>query len=1240
MRKNLFLSSYFLLFLCVFSFAQKVPSIANLSKIKNIENKTFYIENKGQWDTKVSFLTRSDGIDGWVLNDGGMLLDFYKIEKSKTKTDSKFNKEPEEQFNGAIKKGHRISIKWANKNTSLDFEKNDKQDCYYNYLIGNVTSKHASNVSLFGQITGKNLYNGIDLSYYHQEGSMRYDLIVHPNADPTQIKLKIDGADQIKIDANGNVIISTSIGEMSMQNLYVYELETKKQIQCRWIIQNSELTLSLGSYDKSNTLIIDPLIYSTYIGGSTIQTGYGIGVDTLGNAYITGMTESADFTSTLGAYQTSLSGISDVFVSKLNPTGTAFVFSTFIGGSSADAGLSISVDALGDSYITGETGSFDYDITPGAFQTTSGGGTNTFITKLNPNGTALVYSTYLGGSTEDIGLGIAVDNIGNAYITGKTHSTDYPVTAGAFQPFFVGSYDVIVTKLNPLGSSLIYSTYMGGSCGDDIGYSIAVNNFGEAYITGSTVCYGNFITSGVHSSGAGGSDVFVTKLNSSGSSRIYSTCLGGSGSFVNSFGYGIAIDTLGNAYVTGSTEANNFDITSGAYQTIKGDTLLNEAFVFKLNPTASSLVYSTFLGGNDNDIGNGIAIDKYGSVYVTGFTQSTNFPTTSSAFQIVNDGSFDVFVSKLNISGSFLEYSTYIGGSAYDNARAIAIEKSGNAYITGSTNSSNYDITPGVIQTVYSGGGSDCFVSKIDICSTINFSVTSNNVTCNGNNDGSASVAVINPLTYTYNWSPSGGSNSTAIGLAPGTYTVSITDFSGCASHQSITITQPPPIIATINGINSICQGQSTTLNAIGSGVYNWSTGDTTSSITISPATNTIFSLIVSNGSCSDTAYSSIIVTPAPVIIITGVDSICFGQSTSLTATGGGTYSWSTGSTSNSVFVNPISNTTYNVVVANSGCSDSALVSVIVNPLPIATITGTTIICAGQNTILVGNGGIAYNWNTGVTASALNVSPIINTTYSVIVHNTFGCSDTASVAVTVNPLPTVVISGNATVCAGETEVITASGVGNFLWNTGDSTSFISITPTIVTNYLVTASNFCGSVSDSITINVNLLPATTISNDTAILLGNNANINATGGTSYLWLPSAGLSCNTCPNPIASPQNTTTYSVTITGANGCPVIKTITITIDDNFEVFVPDVFSPNGDGQNDILYVRAPGIKELTFIIYDRLGEKVFESNDVTKGWDGTYKGNPLNNGVFVYYISATMLDNKQIKTKGDVTLTR
>jgi hypothetical protein len=501
-------------------FAMQPSSNLTAEQALQKTDKQFFIENKGQWHSDVLYLTRMGGLDVWITK-YGVNYTFYQIEKNPNAKQtehlpSKFDHEMED----ATLLGHRVLLKLQNHQTNPKAEGKLKQPGYYNFLIGNDPSKQASNVGLYKEAVVKNVYKGIDLRYYFDKGYLRYDFIVQPGADPSKIKFELDGEYKEYLK-NNTLCYTTRFGEVQMQDLYVYQQSDKKQVQAKFIQQNGVWQFQVSGYDKTQPLIIDPLIYSTYIGGTYYDYGYAIAIDGVGNAYITGSTASTDYDITSGAFQTTKEGGRDVFVTKLNNNGTALLYSTYIGGSSDEFGHAITIDDSGNAYINGETQSSNYDITAGAFQTTFGGGTlDVFVSKLNSTGSNLIYSTYIGGSSNERGNSIAIDDTGNAYITGFTASTDYDITSGAFQTTNAGLSDVFVTQLNNTGTGLIYSTYIGGS-GFEEGYGIAIDGSGNAYITGYTYSTDFDISSGAfQNTNEGSYDVFVTKINLGGTTGM------------------------------------------------------------------------------------------------------------------------------------------------------------------------------------------------------------------------------------------------------------------------------------------------------------------------------------------------------------------------------------------------------------------------------------------------------------------------------------------------------------------------------------------------------------------------------------------------------------------------------------------------------------------------------------------------------------------------------------------------
>jgi hypothetical protein len=576
------------------------------------------------------------------------------------------------------------------------------------YFIGNDRKRWRANIPQYARVAYNGVYPGIDLAFYGTNRQLEYDFIVMPGADPKKIMIAFSGMETLALGKDGDLILKMGSNTIVHRAPKIYqELNGKKQsIKGRYVLYSGNRAgFHVAQYDTEKPLIIDPeLTYSTYLGGGLSDSGYSIAIDSSGNAYITGTTFSANFP-TQDPYQTDNEGNSDAFVVKLNPGGSALLFSTYIGGSNADEGYGIAVDASDNVYVTGSTVSSDFP-TEDPIQGANSGGSDTFISKLDSAGSALEYSTYHGGSSSDVGYGIAV-NSSEAYVTGMTDSNDFPTAGTPAQDTLGGGQDAFVSKVNAGGTALTYSTYLGGRF-DDYGQSIAVDSSGSAYVTGRTVST-NFPTEGspYQSARAGGNDAFVTKVNSDGTAFTYSTYLGGT---LDDYGQSIAIDTSGNAYVAGGTYSSDFPTQGTPAQSSNAGGL--DVFVTKLNSTGSSpLVYSTYLGGSSTDEGYGIAVDSNNYAYVTGRTSSSGLSTTSNAVQTTIGGGYDAFIAKLNTTASSLLYLTYLGGTALEYGRSIAVDSSENVYVTGQTDSSAFP-TAGTPYQSTSGGGRDAFVTK------------------------------------------------------------------------------------------------------------------------------------------------------------------------------------------------------------------------------------------------------------------------------------------------------------------------------------------------------------------------------------------------------------------------------------------------------------------------------------------------------------------------------------------------
>lgn len=688
----------------IFTYRDSISSNKNqiLSQFYHIP--LYFEKNEGQIHKQFKYLTRCPGhVLYFAPNEV-----FVSLKKSK-----------KEGMFGAL------NIQFVNANPNPVIQGIDEQECKSNYFIGNDPTQWHRAIPNYAKISYQNLYPGIDAIFYGNAKQLEYDFHIAPGVNPNHVRMHLEGAKHLAVDHEGNLEVmmeDEQIVQMKKPLIFQELAGNKVYIPGEFVLlAANDVGFVVNDYDTSKELVIDPILtYSSYLGGSGDDQGFDIVIDSQGNAYVTGSTESSDFPTTAGVFQSELAvgATQNAFVTKFNSLGTALVYSTYLGGGGFDAGNAIAVNSDGQAYITGETSSADFPITAGAFQSIPASvGQNGFVTQLNSSGSDLIYSTFLGGN----GLinrctGIAIDVGGNAYVTGNTTSINFPTTSEAFQTTTAASISGFATKLNSNGTNLIYSTYLRAEAGTQSGgLGITIDSAGYAYVTGFTdgenfpTTIGAFQT--IPGSGVG-IDAFITKLNQSGTGLIYSTYLGGN---AQDFATSIAIDEEGNAYVAGQTSSSNFPVTEGAFQTTFPISS-TQAFVTKLNSTGTALYYSTFLGGSIENSALDIKIDGDGHAYVVGSTTSPDFPITMNAIQTTMLGIETGFITKFNSMGSDLLYSTYFGGATATNneMRAVALDVKNNAYVTGFTDATDFPTTSGAFQTEH-GGALDAFVAQLAI---------------------------------------------------------------------------------------------------------------------------------------------------------------------------------------------------------------------------------------------------------------------------------------------------------------------------------------------------------------------------------------------------------------------------------------------------------------------------------------------------------------------------------------------
>jgi len=776
--------------------------------------------NQGQSDSRVKFLARGAGY-GLFLTSQEVVLSLHP------------KRTPEK--NDSADRASVLRMSFANANPEPPLSGVNLLPGKSNYFLGSNPAKWRRNIPQFAGVRYGSVYSGVDLVYYGNQGHLEYDFDVAPGADPAQIGLRLQGADGVRLNGDGSLSLVMPSGEIRLEAPRVYQVYGKEQhsVSGRYVVRAAnEIGFEIGTYDRTRSLIIDPVLtYSTYLGGSLAEscsaiTGLSftpgcpaIAVDSSSSVYVAGSTQSTDFPVTSGAYQTALAtgATANVFVAKLNPTGNALVFATYLGGTGLDYSAGVAVDAASDVFVAGTTSSGDFPTFNGYQDTRKTAGNHVFVTELDSQGAVLKYSTYLSGSKVDTASGLALDVGGNAYVTGTTTSTDFPTTLGAIQTTSKADNQFFLSKISATDTgtaSLAYSTYFGGSnpsTGEAVGGGIAVDVSSDVYITGGTNfldfpilnayqgCLNSAPSTTTCPTSSTPLDVFVAKINpaaATGAQLLYSTFLGGS---ADDIGYGIAVDSSFNAYVTGSTTSTDFSFTSPSGTTVfqaanGGGT---DSFIAKLgNLTITSgstsgtvpLSYFSYLGGSGTDVGTAITADSIGGGRITGWTDSSNFPSVNNPVQAGPGGGVDAFAARIDTTATtntaIGHYSTYLGGSGTDMGTGIAVDTQGASYVAGETSSTNFT-TAAPLQAALSGA-SDAFVSKLG--PVLNLTVTAT--------ASPSPVGVGNPVTFTYTITNNGDFTS---GL---TFTDNLPT-SGAASFSSATAS--PGTCSGATGATVVC---------------------------------------------------------------------------------------------------------------------------------------------------------------------------------------------------------------------------------------------------------------------------------------------------------------------------------------------------------------------------------------------------------------------------------------------------
>jgi gliding motility-associated-like protein len=1172
-------------------------AVGGEAKTAPAQSSVRFTENKGQWEKQVLF--RAD-LDGGAMFLGANSFTYSFYDKDARRAMHAGNNQDK---NSGPLKGHafRMTFEGAGGRTVPAGGKPSRD--YNNYYIGKDRSKWKSRVQNFAEVNYAELYQGIRLELLGLQNSLKYNFYVSPATDASVIRLRYEGLDGMKLE-KGALILKTSINEIIEQKPYAYQWigGNKVEVPCEFVLNGSTVAFNFPrSYDKRYELVIDPVLVFACSSGSTADNfGMTATYDAAGNLYSGGTVFGPGFPVTVGAYDMTYNGIvtygrTDVVVTKYDGTGAFLHYSTYIGGAlETEIVTSLVVDGQDQLLLYGATGSPDFPVTSNAYDTTFNGGINL----------QFVYN----GS------------------------------------YFLGGTDIYVSKFNSTGTSLIASTFIGGSLNDGVN----VNNDSTLFSSGPPPVYEFPADSLQYNYG----DQFRGEIN---------------------------VDQSGNAYISSSTRSSNFPIVNGFDNTLGGE---QDAVAFKLNQDFSVLVWSTYLGGSDNDAGYALALDDSTNVYITGGTRSINFPVTSGVLQpSYGGGKADGYITKINNLGNAIITSTYWGTAAYDQCYFVQLDKDNDVYVVGQTEG----LMP-VTSGVYSNANSGQFISKLNpTLNSLVFSTVFGNGILTPNISPSAFLVDYCENIYVSGWggkivppvTTTTGMPVTGDAHQPGTdghnfyLIVLATD---AASLLYASYFGGPSSWEHVDGGTSRFDKKGIIYQSVCAGCGGNDDFPVTPGSWPNTGANVNHSSNCNNGTFKFDFQVAIADAEFTVDYLTGCAPLTVqfqNQSTT-----GGSYLWDFGGgDTTSTVVNPVrvypNPGTYLVqLLVNNPAScnvwDTAYQYVTVYPGITSDFEYVTVPCSNEVQFTDSSAAAPVSWlwyfGDGDSSSVQNPDHVYDTTgtYDVqlIATNSSGCSDTTTYTVDFSSTNGN-ISANTSICLGGSATISASGGFAYSWAPAGSlgnpaSASTTASPEVTTTYTVTISLLTPTGDTctqqlTTTVNVfdpNTFPLTATADNDTISEGESTYIHAITDTTLtiLWTPSQGLSDPNSFNPLATPASTTTYTVSIIDSSGCPRTASVTIYVlssQCNTDlVYVPNTFTPNGDGNNDILRVQSNSVQELYFAVYNRWGQMVFETNDITKGWDGNYNGMKADPAVFAWYLRAKCYNGQELKKQGNTTLLR
>lgn len=1109
-----------------------ISSLAAFAGDGNID----FIQNKNQFPAPVRYKAFVPGGAVFLRADGFTFSYFKEADLERIHELKHDNKDvAREQVNVHA---YSVTFDHAQKNAVLTEE--NKLPYYHNYFTGNDPNHWAGNVPLYKKVTWHNIYEGIDAVAYSREQSLKYDFVVKPGADPSQITLAFEGV-KPELMEDGSLRIRTSVNTITEQAPYVYQVIEGKEVavKCHYVTRpGNKIAFALpDGYQKAWPLIIDPvLVFSTFSGSTTSTFGFSATYDLNGNLYAGGECFGSGWPVTTGAFQVTYGTNVDAGINKYSSNGTSLLYATYYGGSGSDLPNNMMVNANGELVICGSTTSSNLPVTTGCYDNTLSGPSDIYIARFSVGGAVLKAATYLGGSNgEAFNTGALSPNYGDAnrgevftaangsiFVASSSTSSDFPVTTGAAQTIFGGMQDGVVCKLDSNLTTLQYSTFLGGT-DNDAAFSLVLNSTNEIVVCGGTASANFPTTSGsLHATAPGGIDGFVSIINTA-TGLAHSTFLG-TASYDHAFK--VQIDPSDNIFVMGQTESSStYPVSPGVFSVTGGN-----IFIHKINPTLATSLISTRMGNTINGfVPTAFMHDVCGNTYLSGFSAASNSPLSPGAYQ-TTPGSF--WLGALGPGFTNLLYGTFFGPSGtHVDGGTSRFDPQGIIYHSACTADPSFPTSPGAVHPVKLTSGFDIASYKFNM--DVGVVLADFGLANNANDTGCADYYLqfdnqcVGATNYL--WDFGDGDTSTLAApshtFAEGAYTVKLiaSKMIGCTladtASMNIYVKHTNKPLLTLRD-TFICDPVPIELHADVSNVntlmgFHWEPVSAITSIpnqatvTVNPALSTVFTVYISNaatGECVDTAMGSV----------------------------------------------TISLYDYSHMTA----------------LPV-----DTTICPGDTILLRAFGGTKYLWSpdeniANIVTPFTDVWPAREMDYKVLIQNDSGCK--IERAVVIHFFPPVVINAG--------------------------------------------------------------------NDQDIKLGESAQLDGKAMGNYLWTPVGAVNPADILNPVVTPMETTTYYFTVTSKEGCTAYDSVTVHVTN---AVLPNAFSPNGDGLNDIFILEPMDerVRLKDFSVYNRYGQRVFFTRDITEGWDGNYNGKMADLDTY-FYLVRYIIGANTYSLKGDVTLIR